>query len=176
MRQHEGWRDSTINNPDVPSSLSLICIRPIDIWLAMMSVCWTHLLSIRKQSVWRAWAGLGGTQRRVIAADRKYQAFNYQQCYHIIATNKSVTTDQRWGASSQRWASSGENRFCYVNSRHGRQKNSINFWIILMSQLSSLLLCLVNYGPETTRSNYFKQTFKLFHFGPRLCFHCSAEI
>ena len=43
--------------------------------------------------------GLGGTscwtQRRVIAADRKYQAFNYQQCYHIIATNKSVTTEQR---------------------------------------------------------------------------------
>ena len=121
-----------------------------------------------------AWAGLGGTQRRVIAADRKYQAFNYQQCYHIIATNKSVTTELRWGG--ERPVERTDYRFCYVNSRHGRQKNSINFWIILMSQLSSILLCLVNYGPETTRSNYFKQTFKLFHFGPRLCFHCSAEI
>ena len=55
----------------------------------------------------RSMEGLGGAvrtqmvllaQRSVIATDRKYQeAFNYQQCYHIIATN-----NRRSGASVQR--------------------------------------------------------------------------
>ena len=40
-------------------------------------------------------AGPAGLEKGYIAADRKYQAFNYQQCYHIIATNKSVTTGQQ---------------------------------------------------------------------------------
>ena len=34
------------------------------------------------------WAGLAAGQGRVIAADRKYQAFNYRHCHHIIARNK----------------------------------------------------------------------------------------
>ena len=97
------------------------------------------------------WAGPAGLEKGYIAADRKYQAFNYQQCYHIIATNKSVTTGQPEevrpaAVSVQR----REQITDFVNSRHGRQKNCINYWIVLMSQLSSLL-CLVNYGPETTR-------------------------
>ena len=56
--------------------------------LLQILLCLKHLLSIRRQ--------IGGSgrdqldrEKGYIAADRKYQAFNYQQCYHIIATNKS---------------------------------------------------------------------------------------
>ena len=129
---------------------------PPCLWYASISLTfdwpWSSL-SIRKQSAHLSmvWAGPAGLEKGYIAADRKYQAFNYQQCYHIIATNKSVTTAQpeevRPAAMS---VQRREQITDFVNSRHGRQKNCINYWIVLMSQLSSLL-CLVNYGPETTR-------------------------
>ena len=116
MRQHgEAGRDTHyllhkshrchLSRPIPSQTMSPIWIQPIDI--DSLTGGAGHLWVIQKTvktAVWRVWAELSGlkwfywAQRSVIATDRKYQeAFNYQQCYHIIATN-----NRRSGASVQR--------------------------------------------------------------------------